>query len=167
MANSRFLIVAGTMAATFSLGAPAHAVSTVVPVYQGTAFVKGVTSACTTNGIAIGDFYTMIYRQLVEPSNTSYGGGVSFITERSAVSYVMPASKPLNSGTQTQSSLTAYGESGEAGPYNYSAGFSLKISSPGTVKKPAADVIITGTLTNFFNYTGCTITIGAALELRP
>ena len=73
----------------------------------------------------------------------------------------------MNSGTQTQSSLTAYGELGEAGPYSYSGGFSLKISSPGTLKTPAADVIISGTVTNFFNYTGCTITIGAALELRP
>ena len=95
MANSRFLIVAGTMAATFSLGAPAHAVSTVVPVYQGTVFVKGVTTACTDNGIAIGDFYTMIYRQLVEPNNINYGGGVSFVTERGAVSYVMPATQAI------------------------------------------------------------------------
>ena len=136
-------------------------------IYQGTAFVTGVTSACTANGVAIGDYDTMEYRQLAESGNASYGGGVSFVSGRSTVSYVMPATMPLNSGTQNQPSLTVYGQSGEAGPYNYPAGFNLTISSPGTSTSPAAYVTITGTVTNFFNYTGCTITIGAALELRP
>jgi hypothetical protein len=136
------------------------------PVYQGTAFVNGVTSACATNGIAVGDYYTIIYRQLAE-SGSAYGGGVQFDDGRSAVSYVMPANEALNSGTQNQPSVTAYVQSSEADPTSYTAGFDLKISSPGTAKKPAADVTITGTVANFFNDTGCTVTIGAALELRP
>jgi hypothetical protein len=136
------------------------------PVYQGTAFVNAVTTACTTNGVAVGDYYTIIYRQLAE-SGSGYGGGVQFADGRSTVSYVMPANEPLNSGTQNQPSLTAYIQSSEADPASYTAGFDLKISSPGTVKKPATDVTITGTVTNFFSYADCTVTIGAALELRP
>jgi hypothetical protein len=161
MASLRYLIVGSLAAAACSVGAPAQAVSTVVPVYQGTAFVTAVSGSCA----AVGDYYTMVYRQLVEPSNTSYGGGVSFVSERSTVSYVMPANKPLNSGNQP--TLNAYGQSAEAGPFTYTGGVNLKISSPGTTKKPKTSVTITGTVTNFFDTTGCTVTIGAALQLRP
>jgi hypothetical protein len=73
----------------------------------------------------------------------------------------------LNGGVQNQPRVTAYGESSEAGPYSYTGGFNLKISSPGTLKAPAAYVTITGTVTNIWNYTGCTVTINAALALRP
>jgi hypothetical protein len=163
MARLRYLIVGSIAAAACAAGAPAQAVSTVVPVYQGTAFVTAVAGSCA----AVGDYYTMVYRQLVEPSNTSYGGGVSFTSERATVSYVMPAMKPLNSGTQNQPTLTFYGQSAEAGPFSSTGGFDLKISNPGSSKAPKASVTITGTVTNFFATSGCTVTIAAALQLRP
>ena len=144
----------------------APALSTDVPVYQGVAFVTAVTSACTTNKIAVGDYYTMIFRQQPRPGNTVYGGGIQFNSERSAVSYVMPANTALNGGVQNQPSVSGYGASSEAGPYSFTGGFDLAIS-PATLTSTTQVVIMKGTFANFFGYTGCTITIRAALPLRP
>jgi hypothetical protein len=159
---------AGAPAQAQSVPAAAPALSTDVPVYQGTAFVTAVTSVCTTNKIAVGDYYTMIFRQQPRPGNTVYGGGIQFNSERSAVSYVMPASTALNGGVQNQPSVSGYGASSEAGPFSFTGGFDLTIS-PATLNPttPAAAITITGTVANFFDYTGCTITIRAALPLRP
>ena len=175
MTKARFSVVAAIAAiAACSAGAPAQAqsdpaaapaVSTGVPVYQGTAFVTAVTSACATN-FGVGDYYTMLFRQLVESGNTSYGGGIAFFSPRSAVAYVMPANKPLNGGKQSQTSVNAHGESSKVGPFSYTGGFNLTIS-PATLAASTPNVTITGTVTNFFNYSGCTVTIRAALALRP
>jgi len=170
---SSVLVAAGI--ATCSVGASARAqeagsvpatVSTGVPVYQGTAFITAVTTACTANNIVVGDYYTMLYRQLVEAGNTSYGGGIGFATERGSVSYVMPANQPLNAGKQVQTSVNAYGESSKVGPFSYTGGFNLVIS-PSKLSAMSPGVTIKGTVTNFFNDTGCTATIRASLALRP
>ena len=172
MTNRRLscLLVAAGIAAC-SVGASAWAqsvpgtVSTGVPVYQGTAFVTGV-AGCVSSNIPVGDAYVMLYRQLVEPNNTVYGGGIAFATERSSTSYVMPANQPLNAGKQVQTSVNAYGESSKVGPFSYTGGFNLVIS-PSTLTATTPAVTIKGTVSNFFNNTGCTITIRAALALRP
>ena len=140
------------------------ALSTDVPVYQGTAFVTAVTSACTTNGVAIGNYATMIYRQQPRPKITAYGGAIQFVSGRSAVSYVMPASTALNGGETNLASVNAYGELSLVGPYSFTGGFDLTISDP---TGPAPGVTITGTVSNLWGYAGCTATIEASLALRP
>jgi hypothetical protein len=180
MANSKLLLVAAMAAAACSAGAAAQAqssqadtatVSTGVPVYQGVAFVTAYTDAtadaCENAGFAVGSYDTMIYRQLVESGNTSYGGGFGFANERDGFSFVMPAGKPLNSGTQKLTTASFYGESSQVGPYSYTGAFDLKISSPGSATKPKASVTISGTVTNYYGTTGCDVTINAALTLRP
>ena len=174
MAKTRFALITAIGAiAAFSGGAsvlaqPAAAppLSTDVPVYQGGAFVTIANTSCTNNDIATGDYYTMIYRQDVRPGNTEYGGGIQFVNESSGVSYVMPARTPLNGGHQVQTSVTAYGLSSEAGPFNYRGGFDLTIS-PTTLTATTPGVSITGSVTNFFDYPGCTISIRAFLALHP
>jgi hypothetical protein len=179
MARLQFSLVAAIAAvAACSAGAPAQAqsspaatpaLSTDVPVYQGGVFVTAVTSACTANNIAVGNYWTMDFRQLPRPVNTAhFGGGFEFVSDRSSLSYVMPPGTPLNGGHTVQTSVTAYGESGEAGPYNYTGAFNLTIS-PATLNAttPSAVVTITGTVADLWDYTGCTVTIRAALALRP
>jgi hypothetical protein len=170
------LVAAIAAAAACSAGAPAQAqsgpaapatVSTGVPVYQGTAFILTVNTACTNNGVNVGDYDTMLYRPLAE-SGKNYGGGIDFNSERSAVSYVMPANTPLNGGVQNHSSVAIYGESSKVGPFSGTGGFNLQISNPGTVAAPAPSVTITGTVNNLWNYSSsCNVTIRAALALRP
>ncbi len=178
MARLRFSLVAAIAAvAACAAGAPAQAqstpaaapaVSTDVPVYQGVAFFTAVSgTACTSNGFNVGDWYVMEYRQLPRPSHTTYGGGIQFASERSAFSLVMAPGANLNGGVQNHPSVDGYGESSEAGPFSFTGGFDLTISSPGTAAAPAASVTITGTVANFFSYTGCTVTIRASLALRP
>lgn len=138
------------------------AFATDVPIYQGTAFFTAVAGTCASDGVAVGDYATMIYRQQPRPSVSSYGGAIAFVSRRSAVSYVMPASTALNSGNQP--SVSAYGESSLVGPYNYTGAFNLTISNPAG---PAPGVTITGTVADIYDYTGCTVTIEASLALRP
>ena len=82
------------------------AFATDVPVYQGTAFFTAVAGTCASDGVAVGDYATMIYRQQPRSSFPSYGGAIAFVTRRSAVSYVMPASTPLNGGNEPSVSGT-------------------------------------------------------------
>ena len=141
----------------------AGSATTDVPVYQGTAFITAVTgSACATNGVAIGNYSTMIYRQQPR-SNSTYGGAIQFVSGRSAVSYVMPANTALNGGV-TNVSVDAYGESSLVGPFNFSGGFDLTISDP---TGPAPGVTIAGTVANMWGVSGCSATIEASLALRP
>jgi hypothetical protein len=128
-------------------------VSTGEPVYQGTAFITAVTSSCTANSINVGDYYTILYRQLPESGNTVYGGGIAFFGSRSALSYVLPANTALNGGQQKVNSVTVYGQSSKVGPATRTA------TTP--------SVQINGTVGSFFNYTGCTITVRSSLALRP
>jgi hypothetical protein len=179
MANLRFLLVAA-IAAACSAGAPAQAqsspavaatVSTGVPVYQGVAFVTAYTDAtagaCENAGLGVGSYVTITYRELVESGNTTYGGGFGIANDRDGYSYVAPANTEFKNGTQKQTSVTFNGQSSSAGPYSFTGGFNLKISNPGSMKKPAAYVTISGTLTNLYGVTGCNVTINAALALRP
>jgi hypothetical protein len=177
MTKLRFSLVAAVAAvAACWAGAPARAqnlptpvptLSTDVPVWQGLAFLTAVSgSDCTSNDINEDDFFTMIYRQLPRPSHTTYGGGIQFASERSAFSLVMPASTNLNGGAQNHPSLDGFGESSEAGPFSFTGGFDLTIS-PAPITSTTDFVTITGTVSSFFGFSGCTATIRAALALRP
>jgi hypothetical protein len=141
-------------------------VSTGVPVYQGTAFVIGVSDGCASSVPAVGDYYTMLYRAFPETGNTLYGGGIAFVTPISSVSYVLPAGVSLLGGYQTFPSVSAHGESSDVGPFNYTGSLNLTIA-PALLTPSTSNVYITGTVGDIFGYAGCTVTIRAALALRP
>ena len=146
--------------------AAAPKVSTGAPVYQGTAFVIGVSNGCAPSGTSIGDYYTMLYRELPETGNNSYGGGVAFITPISSVSYVLPAGVSLIGGHQTFSNVSAHGESSDVGPFDYAGSLNLTIA-PALLTPSTPSVYITGTVGDILGYAGCNVTIRAALALRP
>jgi len=143
----------------------APTLSTGVPVYQGTAFWTAVSNACASFGVSVGDYYMMTYRQAVEPGNSDYGGGIALNSDRLGVAYVLPANQPLPAGHQVHT-VTVTGLSSKVGPYQYSSTMNLTIS-PNTTTGSTSAVTITGTLTNFFAYTGCNVTFRSALSLRP
>ncbi len=188
MTTLRLSLVAAIAAvAACSAGAPAHAqsgpaapatVTTGVPVYQGTAFILTANSACTSNGVNVDDYYTMLYRPYPKSGNTVYGGGIQFNTDRSTVSYVLPANTNLLPANEVQSSVDINGQSSKVGPFCTGGGascgsgtggsFSLTISNPGTTAAPAKSVTITGTVNNLWNFSSsCNVTIRAAMSLRP
>ena len=144
----------------------AQSVSPGVPVYQGTAFVTGVSSGCAAGAASVGDDYTILYRELPAIGNALYGGGVAFVAPLSSVSYVLPAGVALIGGRQTFSTVAAHAESPDVGPFQYSGSLDLTIS-PEMLTPLTPSVYITGTVGNMFGNSGCAVTIRAALALRP
>ena len=167
----RHVVTIAAVAACWAGGA-APALAASAPVWQGTAFVTAVSGNCASNGVNVGTYYTMLYREQAQSGNTVYGGGVQFASQRSSVSYVMPANDSLPSGqedSEPSSTLTAYGQSSLGGPFggpgNYIASFDLTISS--TSSGTATNVTITGTVNNLWNYSSpCNVTIEASLALQ-
>jgi hypothetical protein len=92
--------------------------------------------------------------------------GTAFVSPISSVSYVLPAGVSLLGGYQTFPSVSAHGESSDVGPFNYTGSLNLTIA-PAPLTPSTSNVYITGTVGDIFGYAGCTVTIRAALALRP
>jgi len=135
------------------------------PVYQGAAFVTAVSSGCAADQASVGDYYTILYRPTAQ-TGPSFGGGVALVTPSSSYSYVLPKGVSLNGGLQNFPQVSVHGESSQVGPVNYTGSLDLTIS-PSTLTAKTTSVFITGTVGDVFNFTGCNVTIRAALALRP
>lgn len=148
-----------------ALAQTAPTAASVAPVYQGTVFIVGVSSGCEPGQASVGDYYTMLYRQIAQ-AGSSFGGGVAFVTPRSSFSYVLPKGVSLNGGRQNFPTVRVDGKSSQVGPLNYTGSLDLTIS-PTTLTATTPSVYITGTVGDIFSYAGCNVTIRAALALRP
>jgi hypothetical protein len=156
------MFVGGVLAVGLSTASIAQV--TEPSVWQGNVFFTSVSQACT--GIAAeGDFQLVVYRPYIagSPAN-SPNDGLLLVTSRSAF-LVEATHKTLRGKTAEakETALTSHAGFSDA-PTTVEA---LEIK-PGKIT-PATPVveILSGTIDNYFNVSGCNIGISGALTLRP
>lgn len=145
------------------LASAAHAAGNGI-TFQGEGFIEGVNEACTQNGITTGDFYRVVYRYKNAASDQN--DAASFITTIAVFRiYSAATSGSLNGQTATLNTIiTGYATLGDeiAGSSN------LTIASNGGNATPdAINLKMVGTIDNFLNFTGCTVTFHGNLVRRP
>ena len=139
---------------------PAQAATTQT-VWQGDAFLTTVTSPCTASGIAQDDYYRTVYRPKL--SGTDPAEALSFVGGRSLVLGTSAAGSAMFQGS---GNYKIEGVGSRANFFTSTGHFQLSIL-PAPITAGTQDVSITGSLTNFFAITGCTIQFTSALVQRP
>ena len=146
-----------------------ESVDAAAPVYQGAAFViaasGGTTGACASNGVKAGDAYTILYRPAAQSGSEVYGGGIGLASDLASESLDLAAGVDLPAGRETRT-VIAHGQSSAVGPFSTSSTFDLEIG-PDPLPAKALWATIAGTVTNMWGFGGCTVTLRAALALRP
>ena len=135
--------------------------ATTQTVWQGESFLTSVSDTCTASNIAVGDYYRVVYRPKL--NGTDPAEGLSFVGGRSAVLATSAAGSAMFQGSGTYKST---GVSSRATSFSSTGHFQLSIS-PAPILSGTEVVTISGTLTNFFAITGCTIGFSSALVQRP
>ena len=132
--------------------------------FQGEAFIEAVNQTCTQDSLAVGDYYRVVYRYKNTASDRN--DAAMFITTSAIFRTVSTGvSGSLNGQTATLDTII----SGYAILSDDIAGASsLVIASNGGLATPdAIDLEMVGTVDNFLNFTGCTVTIHANMVRRP
>lgn len=146
------------------LAGAAHA-GTDPQVWQGTAFIKTVTAACTTAGVvAVGDDYVTIYRPIIAGSAANTGNeALSFQSPRSLQQYYTPSGSSQSLRTAGTASISGIGS--HASSFSGTGAYALKFS-PAAPALTSTQIYISGTLDTFWGVTGCTVTLTASLDRR-
>jgi hypothetical protein len=138
-----------------SLAVPASART----VWQGDVFITAANSICQSAGWPVGNYLRVEFR----PHNLTDNGSNTYLglySPRSAQTYSI-AGKGLVAGTYAAGGITS-----TAFPQGWTSTFSGVSVSPAP-KLTTKTVTIKATITNFFNNTGCTVTIQGAAFQRP
>ena len=133
--------------------------------FQGLGFVEAVNSTCATDGFAVGDYYTAVYRYRVDSSATVYDAFDLFPLRAAFHILANNASGSLNGATATTNAIIdSHGglSTGLAG----STSFSIA-SAGGLATASAINLKVVGTIDNFFDNPGCTVTFHANMVARP
>jgi hypothetical protein len=147
-----------------ALAAATQAWATEPQVWQGTVFIDSVTGACTTaNVAAVGDYYTMVYRPIIAGSQTG-PEGLTFIGARDGQAwYTLSDSASFKSAAEAN--ILTLGSHATSDFATSAGGYSLTIL-PEPIGLTTPTVTITGLLSNFWDVSGCNVTISAALAAR-
>lgn len=133
--------------------------------FFGVGFIEAVNSTCVSDGFAVGGYYTTVYRYKID-STATVGDALNLFTERAAF-HVFPnnSTSSLNGATATTNAeLDSHGglTTGLASTTSLVIG-----SAGGNPTASAINLKVVGTIDNFFNNPGCSITFHAALVARP
>ena len=155
---------AAAIVGTGLLAGTAHA-ATEPQVWQGTAFIKTVSSACTTaNVVAVGSEYVTVYRPIIAGSAANTGNeALSFQTPRSLQQYYTPSGS--NQSLRTAGTASISGVGSHASSFTATGTYALKFT-PAAPALTTPQIYITGTLQTFWGVTGCTVSLTASLDLR-
>ncbi len=144
--------------------ASAHA-QTPPPAWQGSVTITKLAggAACDNVGVSVGSLAVSIYR----PHFTTGGpAGLAILTLRSgAVILDNTGTHTTLNGTTTYDGYALTGRA-SVSVYNGTSNFTVK-PGPANLKPTTKQVTITGTISNFFDNTGCTATIEGSYFLRP
>ena len=134
--------------------------------FQGVTFIEAVNSTCSALNYAVGDYYTTVYRYRADPNATPAYDTLTLYTQRSAFHILANnATGSLNGATAT---TNAFLDSRGGLTTGLTGSTSFSIASAGG--KPTASAInlrLVGTIDNFFNNPGCTVTIHTNMVARP
>lgn len=167
MRLAAFAAITGT---TLLAGA-AHA-TTLATVWQGSAFITAVSSACATNNTAaVGDDYTIVYRPIIVGSagnGVTNDAGLSFFSGRNGMHYFTKVGVAFKASGDAYfvylGSRATSGDSGStADPPTIPYALTIK---PAPITTTTPTVTISGTVDDFFGTTGCNISFTSALDLR-
>ena len=131
-------------------------------VWQGDLFVTTVTSVCTSKDVtSVGDFYRSVYRpNIAPPPDSQADEALSLIGSRNAV--ILEATGKTLRGKATANTLAIFSH---AEVTSSTTTVDLTIT-PTKITPSTPSVEINGTIKNFYNNTGCNITVVGALGLR-
>lgn len=158
----RDIVVAGTI--MLGLFGNCAAQSATLTTFLGDAFIETANSACTQYSYNVGDFYRMTYHYKNADSDSN--DSASFTSSRSDfLIRSTAASGSLNGQTTTSNALI----DSRVNFYNNLDGASnLAIASVGGLPTATAvNLKMVGTIDNFFDIVGCTVTIHAFMVRRP
>jgi hypothetical protein len=132
-------------------------------VWQGDLFVTAVTSLCTSKDVTlVGDFYRSVYRPNIAPPPESQADeALSLIGSRNA--FILEANGKTLRGRAIAHTLVIFSHA-EVGSSTTTV--DLKIT-PTKITPSTPSVEIKGMIKNFYNNTGCNITVVGVLGLRP
>ena len=133
--------------------------------FQGTSFIEAVNSTCAAVGYAVGDYYSVVYRYRIDSSATVYDAFDLFTARAAFHILANNATGSLNGATATTNALI---DSHGGLTTGLAGSTSLSIASAGG--KPTASAVnlrLVGTIDNFFDNTGCTVTVHANMVARP
>lgn len=151
-----------------SIGTLLPAIGEAATIWTGNMFVTAVpapakcVNSSGTTVAEVGDYYRGLYR----PAGTALGNGansyLALISQRSSFAITVPNNSfqaGINYGSSYVSSTIGFGSN--------SAGITRWQQSPTTPATGTPNVTLTTTLANFWNLTGCTVTLQGALPLTP
>jgi len=128
--------------------------------WQGSMTIRLLGAGCTQEDVfRVGKIAFAVYRPTIGASGPSR---LQFIFDRTAANYQKTAAGQMNgSGSYTATKLGS-----RAGVTTFSGTFNI-VSSPATVAASTPNVILSGSITNFHDKTGCTATFTAPMTKRP
>jgi hypothetical protein len=151
--------------AVLVLGAASAHAQTPPAAWQGSVtFVKTPSPACDNIGFSEGSLATSIYR--ANFSGSPPNAGLSILGARGGTAiFDGDGTHPTLAGTVP---FNGVGLSGRATISQYTGTSKLVVTpKPSPLTATTKQVTITGTITNFFNNPGCTVTIEGSYFLRP
>jgi hypothetical protein len=136
-------------------------------VWEGFVTVTASTSQCSgagggAGGTAPGDTYVSIFRPKIAVTDSpSY---LSFVLLRAALTQQNTSESTVHQ-MNGSGNYTGFGIGSRAGFGQYTGTYNLAIT-PATITASTPSVMIDGTITNFFNTTGCNVTFEGAYVAR-
>ena len=128
--------------------------------WQGSMTIPVLGAGCTEeDGVRVGQITFAVYRPTIGGSGPSR---LQFIFNRTAANYEKASAGQMHgSGNYNGTKLGS-----RAGVSEFAGAFNLT-SSPAAVAANTANVTLSGTLTNFHDKPGCTLTFTAPMTKRP
>ena len=133
--------------------------------FQGLGFVEAVNSTCSSIGFAVGDYYTTVYRYRVDSSATVYDA-FDLFTQRAAFHILANNSAGSLNGAPATTNAVIDSHGGLSTGLVGSTSLSIA-SAGGQPTATAINLKLVGTIDNFFNNPGCTVTMHSNLVARP
>jgi hypothetical protein len=124
------------------------------------------TATCASLGVGgsgVGDLHVSVYRpHIVSTDTTTYLAIVFTPTEFTLANTSETTNPQMNgSGTDTTTLIDGRGK-----PVTYAGSYSLISVTPNPVTETTPIITITGTINNYFNFTGCNVSFHAVYEQK-
>ena len=132
--------------------------------FSGAGFIYAVNSTCTSLGYSVGDFYTTTYRYKSDPSGPIDVLAIFSLRSAFHIAANNSTGSLLGSTATTNTYIGTRGglATGLTGSTNLAIG-----SAGGNPTATAVNLKVVGTIDNFQDNPGCTITFHADLAARP
>lgn len=159
--------IAMAVAAVASAGA-AQAANNPLIVWQGAITITNLTAACSSIGQGVGTLLTSVYRPRLESDEPV--SGLTILSDRTAQVFFNASTSNNDQmigrggylGHIIGSRATAIPNSSQG---SFTGNYNFKVR-PVTITADTTSITITGTLTNYFNVTGCTLSFAGAYQPR-